>query len=495
MNTNQLTLSDIKNTLHHLNYRWNLQALAMWKGGRIPFKAYELYERYDDFISLDTLSRIDRIANDQEKAGLRFSLMDHYVQRALLPHENEMRAWMRGAAAHVDGKKIYFGEIIPWCQNSSTWEKRQILQKETTGLCKFLKPFALNYWKLLLKILKEDMGYGNYVAFCRKKKGVDYEGYYHLLKETLESTDTLYFRAMEKWCGERFGRPLSELTRFDSINLLSLRQFDHLFPTRGLDKLTGFFENWGIDPENAPGLTLELGREAGKSAQAICLILGTPEEVYVLMRPEGGWGDLETLWHELGHGFAAVFTSPDLPMVIRDMGTSFALSEGYAFLNQNLALSFPFLTEYLGLSNEDARLLAYHKSLKDLCMFRRYGAKFLAEYKMFMGGDLSDGKPYAEIMARYTGFYYQPESHLFDLVPEFYCLDYVLGWMAEAVMESHLRECFGQRWMFEAEVGRILKGWWSQGNQYNLTEFLKKNRLKAMDLSMMIRRWRKELTI
>ena len=55
------------------------------------------------------------------------------------------------------------------------------------------------------------------------------------------------------------------------------------------------------------------------------------------------------------------------------------------------------------------------------------------------------GNPTPGSMKQHTGFYYQPESHLFDLVPELYCLDYVLGWMAETVMEKHLRERLGDR--------------------------------------------------
>lgn len=298
---------------------------------------------------------------------------------------------------------------------------------------------------------------------------------------------------MERWCRERFDRPLFDLTRFDAINLLSLRQFDNLFPGKTLDSLTPFFKNWSIDPVNTSGLTLELGREKGKSAQAICLMLQVPEEVYVLMRPEGGWGDLETLWHELGHGLSAVFTSPDLSMVMRDMGTSFALSESFAFLLQNLALSNPFLEEFMGLSPEDSKIISYHKTLKDLSLFRRYAAKFIAEYDMFMRGDLSSGEGYARIMSRYTGFYYQPESHLFDLVPELYCLDYVLGWMAEAVMENNLRERLGNHWMFKPETGRILKRWWGQGNRYGIAEFLAGNHLKEMSSDLMIKRWEKGL--
>jgi len=86
MKPSQLNLSEIKNTLYHLNYRWNLQALALWKGDKIPFKAYELYEGYDDFISLETLSQIDHFDATSETLRLRFALIDHYVQRTLLPH-------------------------------------------------------------------------------------------------------------------------------------------------------------------------------------------------------------------------------------------------------------------------------------------------------------------------------------------------------------------------------------------------------------------------
>ncbi len=180
-------------------------------------------------------------------------------------------------------------------------------------------------------------------------------------------------------------------------------------------------------------------------------------------------------------------------MTTRDMVTSFSLSESFAFLNQNLALSPPFLEEFLGLSPQDSKTLSYHKTLKYLCMFRLYTPKFIAEYDMFMGGDLSNGEPYARIMKQHTGFYYQPESHLFDLVPELYCLDYVLGWMAETVMENHLVSRLGSHWMFEPEAGRILKGWWAQGNQYNLPRFLAHNGLGEMSAGAMVNRWEKGL--
>jgi hypothetical protein len=485
---------EVENILHHLNYRWNVEALAQWEGARVPFKPDQIYDGYEIFISHDTLERIDKLKNKSAGKRLKYALIDHFLQRSLLPHETEMRGWMQGAAAIVNGKKIYFRDIIPWCQKSSTYKSRQILQKETGPLCKFLKPFALNYWNILLDILEEEFGFTRYNNYCQKKKGIDYLYFYHYFKNFLLKTDDLYFNAMEGWSREQFGLPLKKLTRFDAINILSLVQFDDLFPEKAMEKLIGFFNKWGIDLKKTQGLTLELKREEKKSSQAICFVLQVPEEVYVLMQPEGGWVDMETLSHELGHGLSAVFTSPELSMIDREMATSYSLSESFAFLLQNMALSRPFLKEYLGMDAGDVKELVHYKMLKDLSVFRRYAAKFISEFEMFSKGDLSDGESYAMLMARYTGFYHQPESYLFDLVPEFYCLDYLLGWMGESIMETYLSESLGTGWMLTHEAGDILKKWWSQGNRLDIFQFFEINGLGSLTADLLLKRWEKSLS-
>ncbi|MCF8142840.1 MAG: hypothetical protein K9N21_02870 [Deltaproteobacteria bacterium] len=488
-----MELAHIENALFHLDYRWKLHSLAMWKGERPPFELYRFYEAYEEFVSLKTLALIDSFDGIQGKVRLRHALMDHYLQRALLPHEMEMRTWMKGASAHVDGRKIYFSDIISWCQKQSDYEGRQVLQRETAPLCKFLAPFALNYWNILLEILTGELGFESYLDYCGEKKGLDYHYYYQMLKNFLPQSDDIYFPAMEQWCKERFGHKLDELTRFDAIHILGLGHLDALFPDSPVNGYTPFFHHWGIDLENASGLNLEIGTEKGKNAQAISFILQVPDEVYVLMKPEGGWIDLETLWHELGHGLSAVFTSPGLSIVNKDLATSFSLSEAFAFLNQNITLSVPFLVDYLGFEPAVSETLHYYKVLKDLSMFRRYAAKFVAEYEMFQTGNLSDGRPYAEVMARYTGFYYQPESHLFDLVPEFYSLDYVLGWLTETILEGHLRDRLGVDWMFQEAGGRILKDWWGQGNENHIPDFLRLNGLETLNTDRIMRRWKEVL--
>lgn len=181
-------------------------------------------------------------------------------------------------------------------------------------------------------------------------------------------------------------------------------------------------------------------------------------------------------------------------MIDREMATSYSLSESYAFLLQNMALSRPFLKEYLGMDTKDVKELVYYKMLKDLSVFRRYAAKFISEFEMFSKRDLSDGESYARLMARYTGFYHQPESHLFDLVPEFYSLDYLLGWMGESIMERYLSESLGTGWMLRHEAGDILKKWWSQGNRLDIFQFFGTNGLGPLTTDMLFERWKKNLS-
>jgi hypothetical protein len=474
-----------------LNIRWGRRALALWQGHAIDPSPDRLYAGFEKILTAETIAAAGDIHDPTTRTRIRHGLIDHYLQRKLMPHEAEMQAWSRGAAAHVDGEKIYFREVIPWCQKSSTLVKRQKLQQETGPLCKLLKPFALNYWNIVLETLTAELGFDNYIDYCHRKKGIDYQRLYALTKQLLRETDDIYYPAMEAWSQDRFGIALNQLSRFDAIYLLSLSQWDRLCPVGPPESTLDFFNRWDIDPTHLPGLHLDLKDIKGKSAQAISIMIRIPREVHLLMRPEGGWIDMESLWHELGHGLAAVYTDASLPVVDRELATAFNLSEVYAFLLQRMVLSRPVLESVMGLPQRVISTMAYYRNLKDLSVFRRYAAKFISEYDMFSSGDLSDGRPYADTMARVTGFYHQPESHLFDLVPEFYCADYLLGWMGEAQLCDHFRHALGSRWCMHAGIGQRLKRLWREGNRQDIFSFFKDHRLGRLTHTALLTRWKR----
>ena len=464
--------------------------LSLWQGRPPDHSPDQLYAGFEEILTPETIAGVSGIEDEIARTRIRHGLIDHYLQRELMPHETEMQAWSRGAAAHVDGDKIYFRNVIPWCQKSSTLLKRQKLQQETGPLCKLLKPFAVNYWTVVLDTLTGELGFGGYIDYCSQKKGIDYPRLYRQMKTLIEQTDEYYFAAMDAWSRERFDLPMHQLTRFDAIYLLSLGQWDRLCPVKAPEETLGFFQRWGLDPAHHPGIHLDMSTAADKSAQAISVMVRIPQEVHILMRPEGGWIDVETLWHELGHGLSAVTTDPSLPVVDRELATAFNLSEAYAFLLQRMALSRPVLESVMGLPEKTIATVGYYKDLKDLSVFRRYAAKFISEYDMFAGGGLSDGRPYADTMARITGFYHQPESHLFDLVPEFYCADYLLGWMGEAVLDNHLVDRFGDYGCLEPDAGEWLQSLWRQGNGLEIFTFFTENGLGKLTAEPLLRRWK-----
>ena len=184
----------------------------------------------------------------------------------------------------------------------------------------------------------------------------------------------------------------------------------------------------------------------------------------------------------------------DLAPADKDFFTSNTLSETYAFLLQNMCFSPPFLERQLRLSSKEIEEISFYKVLKDLSVFTRYAGKFLAEYRIFKENDIENGQIYADLMKEHTGFFYHPETHLFDLVAEFYSLDYVVSWMAEATMERTLVTNFGDAWMFKPEAGKTLKEWWSLGNQHGVEEFFRIRGIGTINHLDILARWRSKLS-
>ncbi|RLB26109.1 MAG: hypothetical protein DRG71_02960, partial [Deltaproteobacteria bacterium] len=96
------SLNEVENILYHLNYRWKLQSLCLWKGLKTPFSPEKLYLGFEDFLNLETYGALFEGPFDtKEGKKLRYNFLEHYLQRELMPYEAELRTWMKGAAAHV----------------------------------------------------------------------------------------------------------------------------------------------------------------------------------------------------------------------------------------------------------------------------------------------------------------------------------------------------------------------------------------------------------
>jgi hypothetical protein len=115
--TNSIDVRAIEQALQTLNYRLTARALNLWQGDESGFSHGSLYDDLCDILNPITISRVRRAAiPTKERERIFHALLGHYLQYSLFPDENELFTWMKGAAAHVDGEKIYFKDILSWCQ-------------------------------------------------------------------------------------------------------------------------------------------------------------------------------------------------------------------------------------------------------------------------------------------------------------------------------------------------------------------------------------------
>ena len=481
----------IEEALLTLNRRLTRRALKAALGEEPAASDYGIYEQYEGLLRPDIIAGIHDTMDGSKRATRLFhTLLGHYLQYRTLPYENELSTWMRRAVAQINGEKIYLKDVHSWCQKGSDLEGRRLMEKETSSLSKFLKPFALSPWENILGILEDELGYEDYVAYCEDKKRVGYASQAASLLELLQNTGSLYFGAMDEWARASLGIPLSASNRFDAIYLVGLGEFDNLLPNR--TPLTGhldFFSHWQMDISRLNGLHLVTDYSPRKGSQGVTFALAIPRDIHVVMNTQGGWIDLETLFHEMGHALSNIFTSADLPPFEKDFNTSSTLSEAYAFLIQNMCFEPSFLERQLGLKDKDIETIVHYKALKDMAFFRRYAAKFLAEYRMFKEKSMEDGGIYASMLEEQTGFSYKPETQLFDLAPELYSLDYVMAWMAEVSIAKALSGSLGAEWMFKREAGEILREWWRSGNRDDLGVFLLKEGMGPINSSDITDRW------
>jgi len=431
---------------------------------------------WNDTPSTMDLADVEEIRHAFGTAGFAgrayYQAVDYFIRSKVEPLQAVLNTWMQGAKAKVNAHKVPFTEVITWCQDTGDNRARSAMSKEVRSLCAFLAPFSYASWKALLDVLEHDLGYPEYIAFCEEKRNISLTVSGSYAQDFLSETREIYRGLVEPWLNTVTGLSLKDASRFDAIYLLGLRYLDHLFP-QGLtiEKIVSFFRKWGMDLVGNPALHIHSEGIPGR--QSYCIPVDIPGEVHVIIGPLHGWLDMESLFHELGHALSFIYTDPSLPPGEKDFFQSGALSEAFAFLFQRMCMSKEFLQEILGLSSENAQTVSRAHALKWLTLTRRYGAKLVIEVENFRLGRLEKGQSlYSEVMGRETCFYYDPETYLFDLMPDFYSLDYFQAFMGSACLREYLNGAVGEGWILNPETGSILRRWWRNGNRLDLSAFL-----------------------
>ncbi|RLB05881.1 MAG: hypothetical protein DRG59_08540 [Deltaproteobacteria bacterium] len=414
-----------------------------------------------------------------------YEALDHFLRTKAEPFQAMLTTWMSGAKAYVRDSVIPFNDAINWCQNASDPDDRKTLAKELLALCRFLTQFSHATWEAILSTLIETFGFKSYLHYNEEKRNMSIRDEATVAQEFLEQTKDSYFDSISALTSKVAKLPLEESSRYDAIYLLGLRYLDHLFPSEfNMARVEKFFESIEIPLRDNRNLKIH---ELSSGRQSYCIPVEIPGEIHVIVGKISGWLDLESLFHELGHAFSFLYTDPNLPVEKKDFFHSAALPESYAFLFQTMCMSKPFLVEIMGIDPEKASIVSGIHRTKWTTLARRYAAKLLVEIRNFDNVDLLEGKQYySEVMKRETGFSYQPDTYLFDLMPDFYTLDYFRGFVGAAIIEDFLNSNFGEKWFVNPEACKLIKKWWSKGNSHELSGFLEVELKKPFDIKCFV---------
>ena len=474
--TFQSVLSDFK----ALNFELSRQCLAIRKGLQDTQSTGAIFARHPLATELDSIALLKRIADTdrdrtqaEQARRLYYGCVGQFVRQDLLMMDESVDRFLVRAGILVEGERLSFPELVPWILSQKDYEKREMLRQKAVPLLDKADELKSKIWEATLRILREDFGYPNYVHYCELKKGLDFRTFELGALDFLDRTDDVYARNARIWAESALGRPFRNLSRYHAIFLLHQTDFNDRFPA---DRLMGTVREslraMGlIDPLDKT-LFIDIEDRPGKSSVSRCVPLRIPEEVHISVKPLSGLSDYEAVFHEMGHGLHYAFTDPALPYPFRHLPRSFALSESFGFLFQNLTFDPLWLSIHTDMNSNEIEIFCRDKLIKTLGVIRRYMGKFLFELAFFSNGASDGGALYSKWLHRATGFVYDPDGAYMDLEEEFYSLDYVRAWVGEAALRAYLRDNFGEDWFQQKAAGDFLTGLWLMGEKISLDNVL-----------------------
>jgi hypothetical protein len=228
--------------------------------------------------------------------------------------------------------------------------------------------------------------------------------------------------------------------------------------------------DWGIDLHAQKNVHLDLEDRPNKDPRAFCVPIEIPERVVLVIKPQGGSEDWQSLFHEAGHTEHYAHTSPSLTVAEKRLGDN-AVTEGWAMLMQYLVSDATWLERKLDFPRP--REYAAQLAPRLLWYVRRYSAKLLYELELQSANDVTALRPrYVELLSDALKVAPSDTDYLDDVDQGFYCSEYLRAWAFEAQLRGHLRERFGNAWFTKREAGSLLRELWNEGQKPTADEIL-----------------------
>ena len=453
-----------------------------FSGQKDEFEIEPIYERHAELYSREAVEEL-------RGAGNRELLM--FAVQGLMGQETkaeEAEAARREAALELEvGDQTIPFRQSPVVQAGEPDPERRaaIEQARLDATERELTPLAVEMHERAAAIAKE-LGWGSMLELCEELSGIDLAALEQQTEALLADTEASYEPAVEPELERHLGIGFGELRRSDLPAFFRAPTLDAAFPPeRAIPALRQTLAGLGIDIDAQSNVILDAELRPTKSPRAFCAPVKVPGEVYLMISPQGGRDDTQTLLHEAGHTEHFAHVQPGLSFERRLLGDN-SFTEAFAFLFQYLAEEPAWLEEVLGV---DAAPLAGYAQAVKLIFLRRYAAKLGYERRLHAADvDLAQMPgDYARTLSAAVRVDWPATNWIHDVDPFFYSACYIRAWAAERSLRAHLIERFGERWFTEPEAGEVLKAIWGKGQRALAEELLEEiGAPPAIDLAVLV---------
>jgi hypothetical protein len=434
----------------------------------------EIVERYAWLYSdaaLTVATKAEREAAEgvarEAARRVRAAIMQGIINRRTATLEDRMAThYASSRVTLAGGEEIPFFTAQSMLSREPDASRREQLGVSVAKVMIEADGMALELMRATMDVI-ESFGYDSYLSFWSDIKEVDYSK----LRTELERVASACSECYKTWITPRMeaiGSRYGECSRWHFPYFRGLPEHDVAFSQDAFEPaMRRTFAALDLDLFSLPSVHIDLENRPAKDPRASVWVPEAGVEVHLLTRPLGGSLDYGAFMHEAGHALHFGLTDPAIGWPLANLPRSMAYAELWSYLIERIGFEPAWLSEALGLDEDQAQRIAADMAGVDLMMFMRYCGKLANELELFSGDPLDRARGhelYARTMSERTGFRYGPDPWQFDRDPGLYSADYLRAWLAQSALRQRLVEMFGARWWASEESGRWLRNQWRKGS-------------------------------
>lgn len=469
-----------------------------WKSGLKARPDFEsVYATHALLSGDDVLPVIQRRlaeAEGEEEDSLRSLFSWVATQRTearLAPLDDQYRAWESTTKVTLNGKEFPLRSVTFAIENEPDRATREQMELQRNAWLEEAVPLQIDTLHREREAVAE-LGLGPHVEAWERLTRLNLRAMEREAIRVLTATEDMYRDQLAFQLG-KIGVEPEVATRSDVRWLRRMPWLDDYFQlTPTLDVVRKDLGELGLPLGAGRRVRLDVEPRPGKTIRSFCAPIHVPQNVILVVAPNGGWPDCTALMHELGHALHMAYTRESLAFEYRALGDS-AVTETYALLFELLALERQWVERTVGLAGKELEDYLRLVAFLELYRVRLLAARLIYQLELYraeLPGEM-DGR-YDEILSGATGVRFDRRTYLMDLTRGFWVARQLRAWMLRAILHDSLRDRYDADWYRNPAAGPFLGELFSAGQRDDAGELaiqLGQEKLSALPLAASVGEW------